>query len=237
MDQRERSGDFQESFRAAVEGFLAQTWKIMPAIVQSVNFQQMTIVAQPTIRSLVRQENGTQVWTQLPHINDVPLVFFTAGPFAVTLPIAVNDEVLLLIADRCIDSWWQNGGIQNQFELRVHDLSDAFALPGPKSLPNVIPNISAQNLQIRTKDGSAYIEITPAGVINIVAPGGLNINGNTVITGTLEADELVTGDEGLKVTGAITATGEITAKGTHTVSEHVHGGVQSGGSDTEPPTG
>ena len=179
----------------------------------------------------------------MPAIPDVPILFYSVGPFVITLPIKPGDEVILFFADRCINSWWQNGGIQNQFELRSHDLSDAFAFPGPKSLPNVFPNINPDNLQIRTKDGSAYIEMTPEGVINIVAPNGVNITAPTLVNGTLQADELITGEEGLTVQGDINATGainaakEITAKGTHTVSAHVHPGVQSGGSDTDPPTG
>lgn len=218
MDQRERIGDLEEGIKAAISDFLARTWTCLPAIVQSVNLEKMTIQALPTIRAYVRQSNGVQDWVQLPAIPDVPILFPAAGQFALTLPIAVGDEVLLIFADRCIDSWWQNGGVQNQFELRMHDLSDAFAIPGPRSLPNVIPSISSDSAQLRTLDGSAYIELAPGGIVNIVAPGGVNITGDVMVTGT------VTGTEDGVFDGI-------------SVDEHVHGGVQSGGDMTGPPTG
>jgi hypothetical protein len=210
---------------------------VVPAQVVSVNLAEMTLVAQPTLRYLKRQENGDQVWWTPGASVDVPILFYSVGQFVITLPIKPGDEVLLFISDRCINSWWQNGGIQNQFTLRTHDLADAFAFPGPKSLPNVFVNINPDNLQIRTKDGSCYIEMTPAGVVNIVAPGGVNITAPTIVDGTLQVDELAVGEDGLNVTGPITATGEITAKGSHTVSAHTHGGVQAGTDETDPPIG
>ncbi len=56
-------------------------------------------------------------------------------------------------------------------------------------------------------------------VVNIVAPGGVNINGNVSVTGT------------------VTASAEVTANGGHTVSAHKHGGVQTGSGQTATPTG
>ena len=178
----------------------------------------MTCVVQPTIKILVRQSDGTQVATQIPVLRDVPIVFPCAGGFAITLPIQQGDEVLVIFASRCIDGWWQNGGVQNQAEFRLHDLSDGFAIPGPQSLPNVLPSISADTAQLRTRDGSAYIELTADGVVNIVAPGGVNITGD------------------VSVTGKIDATDEITGNGIE-LSQHVHGGVQRNGGNTDAPTG
>lgn len=210
MDQRERIGNTQESLRAAIEGVLSGLQTAMPGVVQTVNIAKGTCTVQPAIQAYVRQQDGTQVWVQLPVLLDVPIVFPCAGNFALTFPIAAGDEVLVIFASRCIDAWWQQGGIQIQAELRMHDLSDGFAIPGPRSLPNVLTGISASTAQLRSKDGTAYVEIGAGGVINIVAPGGFNVNGNTVVTGT------------------VGASGEITAKGTHTVSAHVHTDPQGG---------
>lgn len=225
MEQRERIGDYQEGIRSAIEGFLVNVWTALPGIVQSFDPGKMTLVVQPAIRAAVRDSKGKQTWVELPLLLDVPVVFPAGGGFCLTLPIQQGDEVLVVFASRCMDAWWQSGGIQNQIEFRLHDLSDGFAIPGPRSVPNAFSGISTNTAQLRNLDGSAYIELAAGGVVNIVAPGGVNINGATAITGDVA------------VTGKIDATKEITAKGTHTVSAHIHGGVQSGGSNTAPPTG
>lgn len=225
MDQRERIADFQEGIQAAINGKLASLWTAMPGIVRSFNPAQGTVVVQPAINARVlivdpaNASQTTQKWVSLPQLLDVPVVFLGGGGFVATFPIANGDEALVIFASRCIDSWWQNGGIQNQAELRMHDLSDGFAIVGPRSLPKMIPGLSTTSAKLRTVDGTAYIELAAGGVVNIVAPGGVNINGNVATTGT------------------IGATQEITAKGTHTVSAHTHSGVQTGGGTTGPPTG
>lgn len=219
MEQRERIQDFEEGLRSAILGMIKEVWTALPGIVQSVK-ANMTCTVQPTIKAqLVSPKNGQITWQTLPVLVDVPLVFLVGGGFAVTVPVKEGDEVLVVFAARCINAWWQNGGIQNQGDIQFHDMNDGFAIPGPRSLPNIIPSFSLNSARMTTLDGSSYLELAPGGVINIVAPGGVNINGAVAVTGT------------------IGASGEITAKGTHTVSAHIHGGVQAGGANTAPPTG
>jgi hypothetical protein len=243
MDQRERTGNLEESLRAAINGFLVNLWTALPGIVVSFDAVKMTCVVQPAIKAYVRGSDGTQTWKQLPQLLDVPVVFPCAGGFAFTLPIVAGDEVLVIFASRCMDAWWQNGGVQVQAEFRLHDLSDGFAIPGPQSQPKTLPAISTTNAQLRTRAGTAYIELTPAGVVNIVAPGGvnitgnLNVDGNTELLGGIDLDGGVDIGGDLTVEGQVTATGEGTFNGGHTVSAHKHGGVQPGSGTTALPTG
>jgi hypothetical protein len=219
-DQRERVAEFQESIRAAILGFLAETWTALPGIVQSFDPQEMTVKVQSAIQVKVRPSKGNPQWTVMPPLIHCPVVFPSAGGFILTLPIQQGDEVLVVFASRCIDGWWQQGGTQAQPpELRMHDLSDGFAIPGPRGQKNLVSNISTTTAQLRTVDGQAYVELTADHKVNIVAPGGVNINGNVVVEGTVEATE------------------EGTFNGGHTVSAHVHGGVQVDSGETQKPTG
>lgn len=65
-----------------------------------------------------------------------------------------------------------------------------------------------------------YVQFLPGGAgINIVSPGTVTINGVTI-----------------SAAGNIKGPGSITDGGSHVLGTHLHSGVQSGGSDTGPPT-
>lgn len=210
MNREGLQNDAVTAIRVAMAGNQAGLWTAMPAIVESVDLAAMTITAQPAIQGVIRDFDGSERFINLPLLLDVPICYPSAGGFSLTLPIAQGDEVLVVFSSRCIDSWWQQGGIGMPMEARMHDLSDGFAIPGPKSQPNVIGGISADNAQLRSDDGSVYIEITPDGKINLVAPSGV------------------------KVTGDVVVTGEVTANGIP-LSIHVHPGVAPGSGTTGAP--
>lgn len=206
-----------------LDGRQVGIWTAMPAIVQSVNLTAMTLVAQLAIQGRVLNSDGTETYVNIAPIQDVPICFPSAGGFTITLPIAAGDEVLLVFASRCIDSWWQNGGFANvAMEFRMHDLSDGFAIPGPRSQTRLVGSISTTDLQIRNDAGSTFISIDAAGNINLTSPGGINIDGPATFTGDV------------MVTGKVTATGEVEGNGIM-LSTHTHSGVTSGGGTSGPP--
>ena len=113
--------------------------------------------------------DGSEKDVALPLLLDCPIMFQGGGGFIGTFPIGVGDEALVVFASRCIDSWWQSGGIQTQAELRMHDLSDGFAFIGPKSQPNVISGgFSTTSAQIRSTDGQTFFDLSQ-GKIQLVA--------------------------------------------------------------------
>jgi len=122
---------------------------------------------------------------------DVPIVWPKAGGFVLTLPIAVNDEVLVNFSCRCIDAWWQSGGIQKPLEMRMHDLSDGFAIPGPSSVPNAVQNVSSTGAQLRNAAGTTYVEISADGKIKLVAPSDVQVTGNLKVSGDVVAGTAV----------------------------------------------
>lgn len=172
--------DAETSLRLALDGRQSTIWTALPAIIQSVDFGKMTCEAQPSIQGEVENPDGTIQVVNLPLLVDVPIVFPGAGSFILTFPLAQGDEVLVVFSSRCIDAWWQNGGVQRAVELRMHDLSDGFAFPGPKSIPNVIENISTTSAQLRNSDGTVYLEITSS---QVNVKGNLHVQGNIVATG------------------------------------------------------
>ncbi|EDV0591739.1 translation initiation factor IF-2 [Salmonella enterica subsp. enterica] len=217
----------------------------MPGIVQSFDPDTVTAVVQPAIKGYEPDSNGVSQSTTLPLLVDVPVVFPRGGGCTLTFPVKAGDECLVIFADRCIDFWWQNGGVQEPVDDRVHDLSDAFCIVGPQSQAQKISGISTGAAQLRSDDGSTFFELTPSTQkIKIVAPGGLDIvtpladfSEKVTIHGLLSwlggmVGSVVSGVAS-KITGAVEFIGSVKANGKVIDNTHTHGGVQHGGSNTD----
>lgn len=206
MDRRERfraksQNALLVAVQAALSGKQAGVWTALPAIVETFNPGAVTVSAQPTIQAQVRQPDGTWLDTTLPLCVDCPIVYPGGGGFTLTFPLVQGNEGVLVFSSRCIDAWWQQGGIQKQAELRMHDLSDGFFFPsGGMSNPNVPVDVSTTGVEIRSKDGSTLIHLESALAsislnngrttldvndtaqeVQIVAVNGLWVNGVKVI--------------------------------------------------------
>jgi len=197
MDRRERFSDPEEALRIALEGGQSQIWTALPSIVVKFDPVRQTCDVQPTISTTVRQQDGSFQDLNMPVLLDCPIQFVSGGGATLTFPIAVNDEVLVVFASRCIDSWWSQGGVRGQAEFRMHDLSDGFVLPGIKSQPNKF-TVSGTAVQLRTNDGAAFIELNPTTHdVAITTSGKLTIN----TTGDVTAN--VSGATSIHSTGAV----------------------------------
>jgi hypothetical protein len=169
MDRSELLNDAEQALRLALDDRESSMWTAMPGIVQSVDFEAMTCAVQLAIQGTIQNEDRTTTAVNYPPLEDLPIVFPSAGGFSITFPIAKGDEVLVVFGARCIDSWWQSGGTQNRpMEARMHDLSDGFAIPGPRSQPKTIDSISTTDFQIRNEDGTVFISIKPNGKFRMV---------------------------------------------------------------------
>lgn len=177
MDRRERIDDLFVAVKAATEGVVPSIWTAMPGILQSVDLIAMTCEAQPAIQVKVFDKLGNGTFQNLPLCVDVPLQILGGGGYSVTFPMVAGDEGLLVFACRCIDAWWQQGGVQPQAEMRMHDLSDGFFIPGFRSQSRKLANISATKPQFRSDDGTVTVELDqPLGRVNVTAVNGLWVN-------------------------------------------------------------
>lgn len=237
MDRRERIADSEETLRALFQSMQAGLWTASPGIVESFNPGAMTAVVQPSIMSRLRAPDGTLSFVKLPLLLDCPVKLPWGGGFGLTVPIAQGDECLVVFSSRCIDAWWQSGGVQVPPEIRMHDLSDGFCLPGVFSQPKVIPNYSTTTTQLRNQAGDTYVEVAPGGQLNLVAPTGILLNTPVVtITGIINTENVQGETDAFTVTGTIRATGDVQANsGALSLINHVHldgGGVGNSGAAT-----
>lgn len=212
VSDKTRSGALAEVLASERKVLSEQMRVALPGIIQSFDPDAVTAVVQPAIRYIERDNDGNTSTQDYPLLVDVPVVFPRGGGCTLTFPVKEGDECLVIFADRCIDFWWQSGGIQEPVDGRMHDLSDAFAIVGPQSQAKKISGISTSAVELRSDDGAAKLSLNPAsGAINGTAPGGFNLNGLQILPdGRLQL-----------VDGSI-------------VDGHTHGGVSPGGSDTDP---
>lgn len=250
MDRRERAGAQQSALLAALQGWQTGVWTSMPAFVAAKDGQssfdpaKRTITLQPTLRAQVQNPDYTFEWVELPLLVDCPVFFPSGGGITLTFPLRVGDEVLVVFASRCIDAWWQNGGIQNQAELRMHDLSDGFCFAGVSSVPNVIPDISTTTAQLRDDAGTTLLEIDPGGTFirvatpgNIIAEAGGNMDatvaGNVTVTAGGDASITAAGTLTLGAGGQVRINGELIINGDPYL-DHQHTKVTAGFATSGP---
>lgn len=215
MDRRERVGDPEELLRITQDAAQARLWTALPGIVQAFDPDRMVASVQPAISAIARNPDGTLAAINLPLLLDCPVQFPGGGGVTLTFPLAAGDEVLVVFASRCIDSWWQLGGIQGQAELRMHDLSDGFVIPAVRSQPRKF-SVSTGAAQLRTDDGSAVIELNPGTkAVNVTTSGAVTASAGGNITATAGGTASVTASTEIDLTApVIKLNGNVIAAGT-----------------------
>lgn len=106
------------------------------------------------------------------------------NPF-ITNPINKGDECILIFSDREIESWFINGDINAEIYPRLHDLTDAVAIVGIRSLPNMI-QILTNCLHLFYGQSDIQLQENQINVNSAL----LNIVGNTTQTGDITATNL-----------------------------------------------
>lgn len=200
----------------------------IPCVVQSFDPVKQTVKVQPAIRERINQ-NLVPTDVDLPQLIDVPVLFPRAGSYALTFPIQVGDECLVVFTDMCFDAWYQNGKTANvQADKRRHDLSDGIAIFGIWSQPRVLVNYNTTKVQLRNEAGTTYLELD-TDAVNIVAGNGGNVN--VTVAGNATFD--VTGDVDIDAGGnaEIDAAGTVKIQGKDFLL-HKHSGVSTGGGQT-----
>lgn len=238
----------KEQYNAELVQKVFSTLKVaMPGVIESFDPDSVSASVRPAIKGY---DGGTEDdgWIELPLLVDVPVIFPRGGGCTLTFPVKAGDECLLIFADRCIDFWWQNGGVQKPVDLRMHDLSDAFAIVGPQSQAHKISGISTSAAQLRTDDGAAFVEVAVGHAITVKTPGKLTasadggteitsptivLNGNVTINGNLSQGMGASGGSAT-MHGPVTVINDVTAGG-KSLMTHTHGGVQTGSGNTGGP--
>lgn len=209
----------EKVIQTAIDSALKQVHTCLPAVVIRVDNTTQLIDAQITI-----QRKLSNKLVNFPLLVNVPIRYWKSSTFSITFPIEIGDHVRILFCEKSIDTWLTEGGIQNPFDVRKFDLSDAFAEPVMYHQKDVIPNFSPTNLEIKTNSGNTRIIVKAAEGVEVITTGPTDIksssnNVNIESTGDNvnikaggDVDVEAAGDVDVESTGAnvnVTASGNI----------------------------
>ena len=188
-----------------------------------------------TIRPLIKIQYLDGSSLPAPEILDVPVITPATAYAGIKVPITVGDKVMLHICDRDIQDLLFNketSGLEDRGDSspptkRTNNITDAVAYAGFQSLDDMIP--SDEDLWIfnnRNKPNYSCIKIKSDGSIELVT------NSSSIIQ---KADgEIDIQASQINITGDVIVDGDVTANGV-SLTNHTHGGVRSGSSNTSPP--
>ncbi len=131
----------------------------IPGKVESYDAATQMAKVKPLLKRPLKLADGTDVTESLGIINNVPVIQPSGGGFFAHFPLAAGDPVTLVIADRSLDRWIEQGGEVDPGFTHTHELSDAFAIPGGRNKQNKLSSPDSSKLTIG-KDGDTSLQIS-----------------------------------------------------------------------------
>jgi len=197
----------------------------IPAIIDEFDTTTQRVSATPAIKAKITKPDGTFDFIDYPKITNIPLAVQSGNGISITYPIKKGNLCTLIFSQRSIDNLLTDstrtakpfiGSEAYTSTLRCMDLTDAMCFPGIITNSNKISSYNNDSVEIRNADASVKITVSQNGLTLKQDGATLKLNGGDV---EIEATNI-------KLTGT---TVMINNKNFDT---HVHGGVESGTSNT-----
>lgn len=122
--------------------------------------QKFTSTAQQTVEVSINYKqtiNGKSV--DYPVLVDCPLIILGGGLASLTFPIAKGDQCLLLFNDRDIDTWFAGTNNSELASNRLHSLTDAIAIIGPRSMANALVSYDTSRTVLSNGTAKAALKL------------------------------------------------------------------------------
>ena len=115
--------------RLAFDQLIGEVHVCLPGRIETFNETKRTATVQPMIS---RRYRGAANATELPVLQDAPVIENRTAAAYHFSPIAPGDPVTLIFADRGIENWLGSSGAapSEPLDVRKHDFTDALAILG-----------------------------------------------------------------------------------------------------------
>lgn len=174
----------------AVRARSVETHTALPGIIESFNEETQTAKVRIPLKRDLRDSDGNESVGSWPILPGVPVWMPHAGGFHITLPVAKGDECLLIILERDISKWYDEGLEESPETRRMHDISDAVALVGLNRNENRLTPYNESDLVISNDAGDQSVILKAGGDIELKA-GNVKVIGNLEVTGGTELGSVV----------------------------------------------
>lgn len=205
------------AFTFMIRQAMADATHVALVIVKAV-VANKTMGAPPLVNVQPMVHQIDQLGTATPHgiVNNIPTFRAQSGMSAFICDPKVGDIGVVLCADRDIKSAIANQAPANPGSFRRFDWSDSMYIGGFASI-----------------DPTTYVKVDDDKGVTIQVKRGnpLTINADTINIAASDGSS----HTDIKITGSATASVDLVANSI-SLHDHVHGGVQSGSSDTDPPS-
>lgn len=162
VTDREEEISLADFVLMAIDSRLIDTHTCLPGKVVSYDRATQTAKIQPALKR--KYKDGSVV--MLPIINKVPIAYPSGKDTFIHWDLEKDDDVILVIAERSLDIWKEKGEVVSPNDPRKFNLSDAYAIPGGKPVPNAFsPKGESGSIEITNKDAS--FEITKDGIFKL----------------------------------------------------------------------
>lgn len=175
MDLRFRFDDETELLETVRDAVLNGLHIAIPVMVSEDSADGHTVKLKALVKSVQKMPDGSEKLIELPEFGDVPIQFASGGGVTTTFPIKKALEGIYLISSRGFDAWHQQGGAQPAIDARRNNLSDGFFIPGVRSTPNKLKNVSTTSAQTRSDDGKHVFDLHPNNGPSMSADNGKHV--------------------------------------------------------------
>jgi hypothetical protein len=168
--------------QATIGNMLSDLHTCMPgevvAVRASADDKRQFVDVLPMLKRAVIDEDGEPRDEALPLLQMVPVGYMQGGGFFLSVPLRVGDVVLLVFAERSLDSWIQTAspGARTPAtpgDLSTHTLQGAIALPyGPRPRAALLVGVDAGDMVVGTESGTILARFKGDG--SVVFAEGIN---------------------------------------------------------------
>lgn len=232
------SGDPFTTWSFAFRAAMASVRTTIPVQVTAIHGGGLAPVGRVDVQPLVQQTDSAGNVTALPVLYGLPYLRWQGGASAVILDPAVDDIGLACFADRDVSTVIASLKQSAPGSNRRFSLADGFYMGA---------TLNAEPTQYLQFDpGSGITLNSPKTITEEIGTDGnaarVVMNASGIVL-SFDGNSITINSSGIAISGPVTGNNtatfakEGTFNGGHTVSAHTHPGVQSGSSNTAPPTG
>ena len=149
----------EQTLTAAFNNKLSELNTCLPGRIEKYDYKTQKADIKPLIKK--KYKSGTV--EPLPVIVNVPVIFPRTADTMIHFPLNRGDGVIIMFAQRSIDTWLSKGGDSEPGDPRKMDLSDAIAIPGLYDFK--APTLALDNTNFRIRFKTGKITINPNGKV------------------------------------------------------------------------